>query len=67
MQISFDDVCVYDKGKIADAATNAKLAKVMKQKAFSVTVVLNEGRHNDTVYTCDFSYDYVKINGDYTT
>ena len=67
VQISFDDVCVYDKGKIADAATNAKLAGVMKQKAFSVSVVLNEGRHDDTVYTCDFSYDYVKINGDYTT
>ena len=67
VQISFDDVCVYDKGKIADAATNAKLAKVMKQRAFSVTVTLNEGRHDDTVYTCDFSYDYVKINGDYTT
>ena len=67
IRISFDDICVYDKGKIADAATNARLATVMKQKAFTVTIILGEGRFDDTVYTCDFSYDYVKINGDYTT
>jgi len=67
IKISFDNICVYDKGKIADAATNSKLAKVMKQKAFTVTIILNEGRFNDVVYTCDFSYEYVKINGEYTT
>ncbi|MCL1857236.1 MAG: bifunctional glutamate N-acetyltransferase/amino-acid acetyltransferase ArgJ [Kiritimatiellaeota bacterium] len=66
-RIHFDDICVYDCGTVADAATNATLAKVMKQKAFAVTVTLGMGRHDDTVYTCDFSYDYVKINGDYTT
>lgn len=66
-QILFDDVCVYDKGRIADEATNAKLAEVMRRKAFTVTVNLNLGKGADTVYTCDFSYDYVKINGEYTT
>jgi glutamate N-acetyltransferase/amino-acid N-acetyltransferase len=66
-QILFDDVCVYDKGRIADEATNAQLAAVMRQKAFTVTVKLNLGNGADTVYTCDFSYDYVKINGEYTT
>jgi glutamate N-acetyltransferase/amino-acid N-acetyltransferase len=66
-QIRFDDVCVYDKGRVADATACGRLAAVMAQKAFAVTVDLNLGSASDTVYTCDFSYDYVKINGEYTT
>jgi glutamate N-acetyltransferase / amino-acid N-acetyltransferase len=27
--------------------------------------VLNRGKASATVWTCDFSYDYVKINADY--
>lgn len=66
-QIYFDDVCVYDRGAVADAAANAKLAAVMANRAFTVLVKLNLGAGSDAVYTCDFSYDYVKINGEYTT
>lgn len=66
-EIYFDDVCVYDKGEVADAAAQAKLAEVMGQRAFTVTVKLNLGDGADAVYTSDFSYDYVKINSDYTT
>lgn len=66
-QIYFDSVCVFDKGKIATAAVNDKLAAVMKQRAFTVRVVLNQGRFSDAIYTTDLSYGYVKINGEYTT
>ena len=66
-RISFDDVTVYDCGKIADASTNDRLAQVMAQRAFTVRVDLGLGAFSDEVYTCDFSYDYVKINGEYTT
>lgn len=66
-EIYFDDVCVYDKGEVADATAQAKLAEVMGQRAFTVTVRLNLGNGADAVYTSDFSYDYVKINSDYTT
>lgn len=66
-EIYFDDVCVYDKGEVADATAQAKLAEVMGQRAFTVTVRLNLGDGADAVYTSDFSYDYVKINSDYTT
>jgi len=52
---------------VADAAANAKLAAVMANRAFTVLVKLNLGAGSDAVYTCDFSYDYVKINGEYTT
>jgi len=36
-----------------------------KQAAFTVLVELGEGSAEGEVYTCDFSYDYVKINADY--
>jgi glutamate N-acetyltransferase/amino-acid N-acetyltransferase len=39
--------------------------RVMKQSEITVRVVLGRGDAADTVWTCDFSYDYVKINADY--
>jgi glutamate N-acetyltransferase/amino-acid N-acetyltransferase len=39
----------------------------MEAPSFDVTVNLNLGNGADVVYTCDFSYDYVKINAEYTT
>lgn len=66
-QIYFDDVCVYDKGTVANSEAQKKLAAVMSNTTFTVLVKLNLGEASDTVYTCDFSYEYVKINGEYTT
>lgn len=37
----------------------------MKAPEILVRVVLNRGAAEATVWTCDFSYDYVKINADY--
>jgi len=37
----------------------------MKESDILVRVVLNRGSENITIWTCDFSYDYVKINADY--
>ena len=39
--------------------------RVMKQSEITVRVVLGRGQANDTVWTCDFSHDYVSINADY--
>ncbi len=66
-RIWYGDVCAYDRGRVADAATRRKLKAVMKARAFDVTVDLGLGRGEDTIFTCDFSLDYVKINADYTT
>jgi glutamate N-acetyltransferase / amino-acid N-acetyltransferase len=38
---------------------------VMKQSEITVRVVLGRGKASETVWTCDLSYDYVKINADY--
>lgn len=66
-QIFYGDICAYDQGRVADKALLKEMQAVMKHRAFDVTVNLNLGDGEDTVYTCDFSYDYVKINAEYTT
>ena len=38
---------------------------VMKKPEFTVRTVLNRGRAAATVWTCDLSFDYVKINAEY--
>jgi len=39
----------------------------MDQDEITIKVELGRGNANDTVWTCDFSYDYVKINAEYRT
>lgn len=44
-----------------------ELTNVMAQKDISVVIDLGVGSASATVWTCDFSYEYVRINGEYTT
>ena len=44
-----------------------KLVKAMRQHEINITIDLNSGKEWEEVFTCDFSYDYVKINAEYTT
>ncbi|MDD2464893.1 MAG: bifunctional glutamate N-acetyltransferase/amino-acid acetyltransferase ArgJ [Desulfobulbus sp.] len=63
--ISFDQVRLVDKGLFVGGDVEAAATQVMKQREFTVSVDLGEGHCAGEVYTCDFSYDYVKINADY--
>jgi glutamate N-acetyltransferase/amino-acid N-acetyltransferase len=36
-------------------------------KELLIRVVLNQGSEDKRFFTCDLSYDYVKINAEYTT
>jgi len=65
-QVFYGAECVFDHGKVV-MTDRERVQAVMRERAFEVVVNLNLGNGGDTVYTCDFSYDYVKINGDYTT
>ncbi|MDD4018976.1 MAG: bifunctional glutamate N-acetyltransferase/amino-acid acetyltransferase ArgJ [Kiritimatiellae bacterium] len=66
-QIYYGDVCAYDQGRVADAPLLKAMRDLMLKRAFDVTVNLNVGSGEDTIYTCDLSLDYVKINAEYTT
>ncbi|MBR7558961.1 bifunctional ornithine acetyltransferase/N-acetylglutamate synthase, partial [Mycobacterium tuberculosis] len=45
--------------------TEEKGAEVMKRPEITISIELGQGNATDTVYTCDLSYEYVKINADY--
>ena len=45
----------------------AKISELMKAKEVELEVDLGLGKADALMLTCDFSYDYVKINADYTT
>jgi glutamate N-acetyltransferase/amino-acid N-acetyltransferase len=59
------DVLVAEKGGRAAAYTEEQGKAVMAPAEITVRVGLGRGVESATVWTCDFSYDYVKINADY--
>jgi glutamate N-acetyltransferase / amino-acid N-acetyltransferase len=60
-----DDVHVAHRGGRRPEYREEDGARVMKQAEITVRVHLHRGAASTTVWTCDFSYDYVKINADY--
>ena len=65
--IYLDDVCIIKNGEPAANYTEALGQQVMNQEEITIRVTLKRGKANDTVWTCDLSYDYVKINAEYRT
>ena len=66
-EVFYGKTWAYRKGQVADAAQLAKLEKEMQGPELVVTVDLHLGTFESTIFTCDFSLDYVHINADYTT
>ena len=64
--IKFGDIPVYANGLGADFDAE-KLAKVMAEHDIVIDVEMGMGDASATVWSCDFSYEYVKINGEYHT
>ena len=62
-----DVVKVIDRGGRADSYREDDGARVMKADEITIRVDLDRGEAATTVWTCDFSYDYVKINAEYRT
>jgi len=65
VRVWLDDVLVAENGGRAEAYQEEEGARVMKQAEITIRVDLGRGNASSTVYTCDLSYDYVKINADY--
>ncbi|WP_416191823.1 bifunctional glutamate N-acetyltransferase/amino-acid acetyltransferase ArgJ [Neisseria sp. CCUG12390] len=59
------DVLVAEQGGRAASYTEEQGQAVMNQDEITVRVSLNRGQAKTTVYTCDFSHEYVSINADY--
>lgn len=67
LKVWLGDVLVAENGGRAASYTEAQGAAVMREAEITVRVALNRGTVSATVWTCDFSYDYVKINAEYRT
>ena len=65
IDLYLDDVHVAVKGGRNPAYREEDGQRVMKQSEITVRVLLGRGDASDTVWTCDFSHDYVTINADY--
>jgi glutamate N-acetyltransferase / amino-acid N-acetyltransferase len=65
LELYLGDVLVAEKGGRAPSYKEEQGSAIMKESDILVRVVLNRGKSDITIWTCDFSYDYVKINADY--
>ena len=67
LQIYIDDVCIVSNGSRDSAYQEEEGQAVMDQNEITVRIILGRGDFNAHVWTCDLSYDYVKINAEYRT
>ncbi|OAI52282.1 ornithine acetyltransferase [Betaproteobacteria bacterium SCGC AG-212-J23] len=67
LSLYLDDVLVAAGGGRHSGYKDEQGVAVMKKAEFTVRVVLGRGKAAATVWTCDFSFDYVKINAEYRT
>lgn len=64
--VKFGGITIFSNGTGATYDEKA-LAHVMKEKDIVIDIELNMGQEDATVWSCDLSYEYVKINGEYHT
>lgn len=62
--IYIGDILVCRNGSAVDF-DEAAAKEILKKKEIIIKINLKKGNVSDRIWTCDFSYDYVKINGSY--
>ncbi len=67
VEIRFDHLLAVRDGRFAEGASLEELAKIYAQPAFTITIDLHRGAAATTLYTCDCSEAYVRINAEYMT
>jgi glutamate N-acetyltransferase/amino-acid N-acetyltransferase len=65
LKIYLGEVCIVEKGGRAAAYTEDAGQAVMNREEIGIRVVLDRGDVQETVWTTDFSHDYVTINAEY--
>lgn len=66
IDISINGMLFFHDGVCVDF-DEEEAAKLLAEHDINVVIKLSEGDAYDRMFTCDFSYDYVKINGSYRT
>ncbi len=65
IEIYLGNVCIVENGGRSPGYTELDGQRVMDQTEITITVRLGRGTACEEVLTCDFSYDYVRINAEY--
>lgn len=65
VEIHLGNICIVRNGARAPDYYEAAGQEVMKQAEITIYIDLGRGSAEDVIWTCDFSYDYVKINAEY--
>lgn len=65
IDIFFDDVDIVRRGQGTGLEKEERATWVMKKREYKIRLNLHRGRQRASVFTTDFSYDYVKINASY--
>ena len=65
IDLFFNDVMMVKNGVGCGSEAEARATEVLKKAEFSILIDLNMGTGRASMFTCDFSIDYVKINADY--
>ncbi len=67
IQVYLDDVLIAEDGGRAASYTEQLGQSVMSQEEITIEIRLNRGEARETVWTTDFSHEYVTINAEYRT
>ena len=67
VDIYLDEVCIIRGGERDTEYTEEQGQTVMDRNEITVQIELGRGTDSANVWTCDFSYDYVRINAEYRT
>jgi glutamate N-acetyltransferase / amino-acid N-acetyltransferase len=65
LTICLNGLCVFRDGARAAGLTEEDARAAMAAPEIVIAIDLGSGRHAATVWTCDLSYDYVRINAEY--
>lgn len=67
IELYFGDCLVAENGGRADSYTEEAGQKIMNEAEIEINIKLKRGNEQATIWSCDFSYDYVRINAEYRT
>lgn len=65
VQIWIEGIKIVEGGLMVGKAEEIAAAEKMKKEDVTITINLNQGPYKDKITTCDFTYDYIKINAGY--
>jgi len=65
VKLFFNEVKLVENGLAVGNEAESQVIEILKKASFSITIDLGQGKAEETVYTCDLSLDYVKINANY--